>query len=48
VDEYFDEHGIGMMLHRLDYTGRIGIYHMGMQRSQSTSLTEREQIRDAA
>lgn len=27
VDEYFDQHGIAMMLHRLDYTGRIGIRH---------------------
>ncbi len=33
VDEYFAEHGIGMMLHRLDYTGRIGIHHLGMERA---------------
>ncbi len=25
VDEYFDKHGIKMMLNRIDYTGRIGI-----------------------
>jgi hypothetical protein len=27
VDEYFRNHSIRMMLHRIDYTGRIGIYH---------------------
>jgi hypothetical protein len=25
VDEYFSEHGVDMFLHRIDYTGRIGI-----------------------
>ncbi len=25
VDEYFAEHGVSMLLHRTDYTGRIGI-----------------------
>ncbi|WP_413432512.1 TylF/MycF/NovP-related O-methyltransferase [Crateriforma spongiae] len=30
VDEYFEQHGIHMMLNRLDYTGRIGIKHVGM------------------
>lgn len=27
VDEYFQEHEIAMMLNRIDYTGRIGIYY---------------------
>lgn len=27
VDEYFREHSVRMMLHRIDYTGRIGIHH---------------------
>jgi hypothetical protein len=27
VDEYFRDHSIRMMLHRIDYTGRIGIFH---------------------
>ena len=27
VDEYFAEHGISMLLNRLDYTGRIGVYY---------------------
>ena len=27
VDEYFKSHSICMMLHRIDYTGRIGIRH---------------------
>lgn len=35
VDEYFDAHGIGMMLHRLDYTGRIGIHHAAVKRPAS-------------
>jgi hypothetical protein len=26
VDEYFQEHGIGMFLNRIDYTGRLGIH----------------------
>ncbi len=25
VDKYFREHGIKILLHRVDYTGRIGI-----------------------
>jgi hypothetical protein len=32
VDEYFAKHNIGMMLHRLDYTGRIGIHHAKITR----------------
>ena len=32
VDEYFERHNIGMMLHRLDYTGRIGIHHAAVKR----------------
>lgn len=32
VDEYLEEHSIGMMLHRLDYTGRLGIHHAGITR----------------
>ncbi|QDT08359.1 TylF/MycF/NovP-related O-methyltransferase [Planctomycetes bacterium K23_9] len=32
VDEYFAKHNIGMMLHRLDYTGRIGIHHARITR----------------
>ena len=32
VDEYFENHNIGMMLNRLDYTGRIGIHHWGVSR----------------
>lgn len=43
VDEYFQEHGIGMMLNRLDYTGRIGIKHAAIKRGQSGG-----QLRDAA
>ncbi len=27
VDEYFANHGIEMLLNRLDYTGRIGVYY---------------------
>ena len=27
VDEYFQEHQIAMMLNRIDYTGRIGIFY---------------------
>jgi O-methyltransferase len=27
VDEYFANHGVAMLLNRLDYTGRIGIHH---------------------
>ena len=41
VDEYFEEHGIGMMLHRMDYTGRIGIYQPNVTRKHSGS-TRRE------
>lgn len=26
VDEYFKEHNISMLLNRIDYTGRIGVY----------------------
>ncbi|TWT82871.1 Demethyldecarbamoylnovobiocin O-methyltransferase [Planctomycetes bacterium CA13] len=37
VDEYFAEHQIGMMLHRLDYTGRIGIHHASIKRADSPS-----------
>lgn len=37
VDEYFDQHGIHMMLNRLDYTGRIGIKHAGMNSIQAES-----------
>ncbi|MDE0863626.1 MAG: class I SAM-dependent methyltransferase [Rubripirellula sp.] len=33
VDEYFEKHGIGMLLQRLDYTGRIGIYHAEVKRT---------------
>lgn len=33
VDEYFEQHGVGMMLHRLDYTGRIGIRHAAIERA---------------
>ncbi|WP_146513895.1 TylF/MycF/NovP-related O-methyltransferase [Rubripirellula amarantea] len=36
IDEYFIKHNIGMMLHRLDYTGRIGIHHMGVARHRMT------------
>ncbi|MGI9474227.1 MAG: TylF/MycF/NovP-related O-methyltransferase [Rubripirellula sp.] len=34
VDEYFESHGIALMLNRLDYTGRIGIWHRAMTRVQ--------------
>ncbi|TWU08227.1 TylF/MycF/NovP-related O-methyltransferase [Stieleria varia] len=40
VDEYFAEHGIGMMLHRLDYTGRIGIHHASVQRRARNSARD--------
>lgn len=26
VDEYFDQHGVSMLLNRIDYTGRIGVF----------------------
>jgi hypothetical protein len=52
VDEYFAQHGIGMMLHRLDYTGRIGIHQAGVlrhtNRTPSTATSPRGQIGDAA
>lgn len=35
VDEYFEKHSIGMMLHRLDYTGRIGIHHVAKTHAQA-------------
>ncbi len=35
IDEYFEKHSVGMMLHRLDYTGRMGIYHAGVSRRQA-------------
>ncbi|QDT03589.1 Mycinamicin III 3''-O-methyltransferase [Rubripirellula lacrimiformis] len=38
VDDYFAKHNIGMMLHRLDYTGRIGIHHNGVKRSAAGVL----------
>lgn len=41
VDEYFEKHNIGMMLHRLDYTGRMGIYHKGVTR-RSKGVQHRE------
>ena len=41
VDDYLAEHQIGLMLHRLDYTGRIGIYHMGVQRQTRTRPSDR-------
>ncbi|NNE00184.1 MAG: macrocin O-methyltransferase [Pirellulaceae bacterium] len=47
VDEYLHEHGIGMMLHRLDYTGRIGIYHRAVT-LQGVGQTAKEQASDAA
>jgi hypothetical protein len=47
VDEYLDAHGIGMMLHRLDYTGRIGIHHTSVMQSGSVPRSE-ELVRDAA
>lgn len=37
VDEYFEKHGIGMLLQRLDYTGRIGIYHAEMTRTPNAN-----------
>ena len=40
VDEYLDKHSIGMMLHRLDYTGRLGIHHAGVTRKVSLSSNE--------
>ena len=43
VDEYFQKHNIGMMLHRMDYTGRIGIYQPSVSRKHTGS-----QIREAA
>ncbi len=43
VDEYFDANGIGMMLHRLDYTGRIGIHHVSVKKLDSMGAS-----RDAA
>jgi O-methyltransferase len=52
VDEYFAQHGIGMMLHRLDYTGRIGIHHASVRRqsnlSPSHTTSPQERIGDAA
>jgi len=39
VDEYFEEHNIGMMLNRLDYTGRIGIHHTGVTRKHAERAT---------
>lgn len=38
VDEYLKEHAIGMMLHRLDYTGRLGIRHMGVTRMMQQTV----------
>jgi hypothetical protein len=35
VDEYFEKHGIALMLNRLDYTGRIGIWNRAMTRGHS-------------
>jgi O-methyltransferase len=48
VDEYFEKHGIGMMLHRLDYTGRIGIHHTSVSKINSVSRSEKEPALDAA
>jgi hypothetical protein len=52
VDEYFDTHRIGMLLHRLDYTGRIGIHHAAVRRQsdavRSTPASLREANREAA
>lgn len=39
VDEYLEKHSIGMMLHRLDYTGRIGIHHAGVSATMRQSQT---------
>ncbi len=39
VDEYLEKHSIGMMLHRLDYTGRLGIYHAGVTRKAGAAKT---------
>jgi O-methyltransferase len=41
VDEYFQSHRIGMMLHRLDYTGRIGINHASVS-LQMANVDHRE------
>ncbi len=38
VDEYFEKHRIGMMLHRLDYTGRIGIRHSAIVRHPAAAI----------
>ena len=43
VDEYLEAHGIGLMLQRLDYTGRIAIKH-----SQVKAATMRRVNREAA
>ncbi|TWU20538.1 Demethyldecarbamoylnovobiocin O-methyltransferase [Novipirellula galeiformis] len=55
VDEYLSKHGIGMMLHRLDYTGRIGIRHNAVKLAASqpdtgagTSLVHQGSRHDAA
>lgn len=39
VDDYFAKHHVGMMLHRLDYTGRIGINHAGVARRRAAEVT---------
>ncbi|MEO1527118.1 MAG: TylF/MycF/NovP-related O-methyltransferase [Planctomycetota bacterium] len=39
VDEYFAKHQIGMLLHRMDYTGRIGIKQPNIVRADSGSRT---------
>ncbi len=40
VDEYFAKHNIGMMLHRLDYTGRMGINHAQIRCQHATENAE--------
>lgn len=41
VDEYLQQHRIGLMLHRLDYTGRIGIYHAGVEQKTAIKSSSR-------
>ncbi len=52
VDEYFAKHSIGMMLHRLDYTGRIGIHHAKITRgapgNQATSSKQATRTHQSA
>ncbi|MEM1226496.1 MAG: TylF/MycF/NovP-related O-methyltransferase [Planctomycetota bacterium] len=39
VDEYFESHGVSMLLQRLDYTGRIGIRHVGLEQGPNSVET---------